>query len=320
MKRFIVQQVRDFPYKVISRFKNLRPENAISLFCDPRGGSTWLAEVLNAIPNSMIVEEPLSLGNVPELKKLGFSWRQYIPENEIWSEAKSVFQLLLEGRKLNARICRINSIVEVKKSDQLILKIIRGKALLPWYVRQFDFKYKPLVMVRHPFAIAASLLNHSSWNYPFKKLVVPEGPFNEFYKNHKDFLGALQTKEEQLTALWCMVNNVVLNHPDNDHSWITINYENLVLEPQKYFQKIFDLWGMDLPEELMKRISVPSTSTKGKRSVEPDKLISDWKKKLTEKQISRLQKVLDHFEVDYYNKTVTPTIAANEVHLKNVSS
>ena len=210
--------IKNIPYKILSRFKNLNPENAISLFCDPRGGSTWLAETLNSIPRSTIIDEPLHLNNSQRLKDLKFSWRQNIPENESWEEAKRYFELVLKGQSFNRANCYRNTVSEVAKSKQLILKIIRGKALLPWYVKQFNFKYTPLFVVRHPFAIAASQLSHGAWNYQYQKFEIPDAPFNDFYKQHDDYLYSLETKEEQLTALWCMGNNVVLHHQENDHS------------------------------------------------------------------------------------------------------
>jgi hypothetical protein len=319
MRHYLARQTRDFPYKLISKFKNLGPENAISLFCDPRGGSTWLAETLNSIPQSMIIDEPLHLNSVKKLKNIDFSWRQYIPENEPWNEAKVIFQTILKGKILSAGICNRNVLSEVIKANQIIAKIIRGKALLPWYVKQFDFKYKPLMVVRHPFAVAASLLNHSAWSYEFQSFEIPDGPFNEFYKQHEVFLTSLQTKEEQLTALWCMTNNTVLNHSENNHSWITINYENLVLEPKKYFQMIFDQWDLEIPERLLDRISVASSSTEGRKSINPERLLSDWTNKLKTEQINRLQKVLDYFEVSYYGKDIMPLIPANKVHLIKAS-
>ncbi len=72
MKDCLTNGVRNFPYKVISLFKNLKPENAISLFCDPRGGSTWLAETLNTIAGSIIIDEPLHLRNIKNWKTWAF--------------------------------------------------------------------------------------------------------------------------------------------------------------------------------------------------------------------------------------------------------
>lgn len=317
MKLHLKYKAKNLTYKTISRFKHLDASNAISLFCDPRGGSTWLAETLNAISNSAIIDEPLHLKNMKSLRDMEFSWRQYIPEDANWPEAKTFFKKVLIGKKLNAGTCYRNTPLEVIRSQQIILKIVRGKALLPWYVKNFSFKYKPIFVIRNPFAVAASQLNHNAWNYDFQPFQIPSSPFNEFYKPHDSFLKSLKTKEEQLTALWCMTNNIVLNHPQNNQSWISINYENLILNPNQYFQNIFDIWGLEIPQTLYSKIQKPSSTTVGKSQIEPERLLIDWQQKLSSTQIDRLQNVLDYFGVTHYNQEVLPLIPANKVHIKS---
>ncbi len=314
MSHHLKYKIKTFSYKTISIFKDFDPSNAISLFCDPRGGSTWLAETLNTIANSTIIDEPLHLKNMKSLREMKFSWRQYIPEDAKWPEAKLFFHQVLRGKKLNAGTCYRNTPLEVIQAQQAILKIIRGKALLPWYVKQFDFKHKPLFVIRHPFAVIASQLNHKAWNYAFHKFQIPSSPFKEFYEPHEAFLKSLKTKEEQLTARWCMTNNIVLNHPQNNHSWISINYEDLILKSNESFRHIFNVWDLEIPKILFSKINKPSTTTVGKTQIESEQLLKGWQKKLSSTQIDRLQKVLDYFEVTYYSsREVLPIITADKV-------
>lgn len=317
MKDAIHKRIKNFPYQVLASFKKLEPTQAISLFCDPRGGSTWLAETLNSIPKSIIIDEPLHLRNSKRLRQMKFYWRQYIPEVADWPAAKSYFEETLQGKILHAGNCYRNTIGEVAGAQQLILKIIRGKALLPWYVRQFDFKYTPILLVRHPFALAASQLRHEAWNYDYRPFELPDTPFNDFYEEHLDFLKTLKSKEEQLTAMWCMANSVVLHHPKNDQSWISLNYENLILEPLKYFQYLFDRWQLPMPKGLEEKILKPSTTTVGKKPIKPAQQISNWRDQLSQEQINSLLNVLDYFQVTYYGMDTMPIIPANKVHLKS---
>ena len=313
----MISRIKDFPFQFISNFKSIPVDNALLLFCDPRGGSTWLAETLNTIPRSLIIDEPLHLNNTKALQDLNFSWRQYIPEQEAWPEAKSIFNKILRGKLLNNGLCYRNSPLEAAMANQLILKIIRGKALLPWLIKQFNFSYKPLVLVRNPFALIASQLKHGAWDYSFEKFQLPQSPFNEFFKTHLTFLSSLTSKEEQLTALWCMTNNVVLKHAENNSSWISFNYENLVLEPEKHFKQLFLAWGIKPPPQLWDSINQPSSTTVGKKSIEAAALVSAWKKVLTLKQIEKIKEVLQYFEIDYYSEEVLPLIPADKVHLSN---
>lgn len=313
--QFIKQTIKDLPFQAIAKTKSLDPRQAILLFNDPRGGSTWLAETLNHIPQSLIIDEPLDLTNSQAINKLKFAWRQYIPEAADWPEAKLFFEKILKGQLLNAGLCYRNSISEAIAANQLILKIIRGKALLPWLVNQFDFKYKPLLVIRHPFALAASQLAHSAWDYKYQKFSLPQSPHLEFYQKHISYLEKLESKEEQLTALWCMTNNVALKNAKNNIAWKTINYEDFVLQPERIFQEIFAEWELPLPTSLIENILQPSSTTVGKAQIQPEQLLSDWQNKLSEKQIDRLSRVLDYFEVDYYGQDIMPLIPAHKVHL-----
>jgi len=66
------------------------------LFADPRGGSTWLGQLLQDRPTSALIDEPLwrgfyksdgsmpskSSGKLDELKELEFYYYQHIDEND----------------------------------------------------------------------------------------------------------------------------------------------------------------------------------------------------------------------------------------------
>jgi hypothetical protein len=141
--------------RIKSLKKRFKPEDQILIFSDPRGGSTWLAEMINTIPNSAILWEPLHLKYMTDFKKLGFSWRQFIPEKEEWNEAKKAFDKVLSGKVLNEWTLLKTDIETYKEADKLIVKICRGNALLPWIVNQYNFKYKPIYLIRNPFAVVS---------------------------------------------------------------------------------------------------------------------------------------------------------------------
>ncbi len=187
--------------------------------------------------------------------------------------------------------------------------------LLPWLSEQFEFKYKPIVLVRHPFAMVSSMMKHSGWNYEFSKFKIPDSPHIGFYEKHTHFLSSLESKEEQLVALWCMGNNHVLNHPKNNINWISVNYENLILEPENQFDTLFKTWGIAMPDDFMIRLKNPSSTTVRKKSIEPIAQLENFKTTLSINMLNRLKAVLNYFEVDYYNEGVMPTIPASKIHL-----
>ena len=85
---------------LFSKFRKNRAEDQILIFSDPRGGSTWLTEIIKSIPNTAIIWEPLHLKYIHQLRELNFGWRQYIPEEVDWPQAKLLFTKIIEGKVL----------------------------------------------------------------------------------------------------------------------------------------------------------------------------------------------------------------------------
>lgn len=126
----------------LAKRNDFDPRDALLVFSDPRGGSTWITEMIQQIPRTAVVWEPLHLRYTDAFRELGFTWRQYIPEHAEWEEARAAFERVLRGQILNEKLGSASSIKEFAQADQLIVKLCRGNALLPWLVRQFEFRHK----------------------------------------------------------------------------------------------------------------------------------------------------------------------------------
>ncbi len=293
---------------ILKNFKKFMPENQFIIFSDPRGGSTWLAEMLSTIPTTALIWEPLNIGYMNQFRDLGFGWRQYIPENVIWPEALNTFNQVLGGKILNEWTLLKTSTHEYLFANQLIFKICRGNMLLPWITRHFDFNFQPIYLVRHPFAVVNSQLQQGGWDQSFQRFEVPDMPFNDIYKNHGKFLTSLSSKEELLVAHWCITNRIPLTHKMNNINWITIFYENLLSDPEKEIRRIFNRWDIELPATISKMYR-QSSSTAGEDVpvIDIDKQLSKWQRELNTDQLSRMNAVLQYFKVEWYDhKSILP--------------
>lgn len=95
IKRIVGRIQKEFLLSVI-RFKGFQATNNHYIFSSPRGGSTWLMEVIQQITKEPVIFEPLFIGiKKHPLNKINFGWRQYIPEDAIWEEAKIIFDSIL---------------------------------------------------------------------------------------------------------------------------------------------------------------------------------------------------------------------------------
>lgn len=310
----IVHRVKNFPLdmicKGVSRSCSFEPLENIIIFSDPRGGSTWITELIKRISRTAVLWEPLHLEEVNLFKKLGFAWRQFIPESDKWEEAEKAFENMLRGKVLNHWTCYLSSPIDFMRAEKMVVKLCRANALIPWLTGVFAFRFDPVYLVRHPFAVAASQMKHGSWDKPFNGYIIPEGRYSEFYKNHTEFLLSLETKEETLVATWCLTNMVPLSHPENNRRWITVFYENLLMDPEKEIERIFSRWGMPMPEDIIKMVRFPSATAKEKTfSRSAQSQLYKWKSFFDREQIERMSGVLEYFNVAHYTGEVLPCMA-----------
>ena len=293
--RSTISHIKLFGTKVLlnllSRRKDLDPNQVILIVSDPRSGSTWLSEVLSTINQSYIIDEPLHINNVHELKALKFEWRQHIPVNRNWPAAKQFFKNLFSGKINNPSISKLGS---AKNGQQLIVKTIRAKLLLPWLCQQFNFTYKPIVLVRHPLAMIASLKKHNAFDYPFNKIK----SIDHVFEKHLSFLSKLETNTEQQLALWCLANKYLSEI--KDVKWMVIKYESLIRNFDHTINYIFKTWGLKLPLNI-KESKLRASSSTTKKTFDLDTQLHGWKDVLSPEEVDRYNMILKYFSIDYDN-------------------
>lgn len=279
--------------------KNYSQDKCILIFSDPRGGSTWLAETLASLPNSFIYWEPLAL-NVSEVKNLGFGWRQHIPYDAKWPEAKKLFDEILSISIINEWTTqKIENSKLVGNGELPIVKVCRGNHLLEWLVGQYNFKYKPIYLVRHPLAVIASQLKQGGWDYTFNGFQIPKMKFNDHYLQHEEFLSDIKTKEEALLATWCITNKNLLEKESD--KWVKVYYEDLVLNPIEISEDIFFKLGLQQPRKLQHILAKWSSTTVEGDVYDPAKQLRKWTSNFSPVHLARFQEILDHFEVKTYS-------------------
>lgn len=303
----IVEGPLNLRWSLTSRRCSLDVSGNFLLFADPRGGSTWLAETLQAGLDLELLWEPLQPRLVPQWGVLGFGWRQYIPQEAVWPEARDTFERLLGGRLLNRHICRYTTPERLLAAECVLMKFCRGNALLPWLTKQFPFTHAPILLLRHPFAVVASQMKHGNWDRVSTYRFDPNAPFSGRERRHAEFLGTLRTRAELLTASWCLANSVVLEQPPNARPWITVFYEELIQEPEVELARIFERWDMKLPNRVLEAVRRPSSMTKDSSALhDPRSQVSKWQRQIPKARWPDLLAILEHFGVDVYSDSPMP--------------
>lgn len=271
------------------------------LICsETRGGSTWLMELLGQIPNSTTLWEPLYPGKGVMPEKYNLGWRPNIEEFDEEPEIRGVMEAILAGHLTNRYVLSETTLKKSKRAEQLVIKFTRAHLMLPWLTRQFEFKYKPILLLRHPIAVAQSQVRafaHKS----FEGWRTPQSRKNEIYSIHEPFLMTLKTNLEIQLALWYMHNSIPLSHARNDQDWVVVHYENLLTDPSNELARIKERTGIPIPQisenQLIKR---SNSDFKGDFKNAKNQLVK-WKSKLTDEELERLQEIITYFKVDIYS-------------------
>lgn len=307
----IAERLDWYQWSILRRLNNFDPEGNLIIVSSPRGGSSWITDLVSLIPRTVVLWEPLHLDASPTFRGLGFGWQQYIPEDAVWAEARAALDDVLRGKLVNRWTCMRGSKHRFLTANKMVVKFCHAVALLPWLTRAFNFHFEPIYLVRHPFAVVASQMQWHAWDDESFRFSIPSGPFCERYSEHAEFLRGLRTKAEVLLANWCLANQVPLSSARNNQSWVTVYYEHLLTDPRKEIDRIFGRWCLPVPENIFSQIGKPSQTTKRATFLAgAEKQLSKWQSFFTESDIEKMLAILKYFGIKQYGEGVYPIPAS----------
>jgi len=284
----------------------------ISVFSNPRGGSTWLSDLFSTLPDSTVIWEPMNIQSpYPELQHVSFCWNQFIPEEENWPEAEQFFKKLY-GKKIEAfRLYAVNKKVKrIPAANYFIFKFVGANMFIPWLTKRMNIR--PVYMVRHPCAVIASQLRY---RHLFDDVIknprnsFPRGRYNdELLELYKDIFDKVNTPEERLAAEWAITNVIPIANPANDLRWITVSYERLYKCPEVEINRMFGRLKIAPPEDIYSLVRKASSTAinKSSGSISSGKQLDSWRNQLSSRQISSILSITKEFGADFYDDSSDP--------------
>lgn len=282
------------------RNKGFKPEDALVICGDPRGGTTWLMELLALTPRTAVIWEPLhpQRGVVPKHFRLG--WRGHIPETVPEPRIQSFIRDVLSGRRINAWTRYSSHDGDEARAVHLLVKFCYASDLLPWMTRWIDFSHKPIHLLRHPVAVALSQVRLFKMHGPLPRIEVPDEIHNDMHVQHVDYLRTLDSHLQLMVAYWCMANKRTLEHTGN-RRWCTVYYEHLLLHPERELDRIATETGMTIAPQAYARVREASATVRGTDlEKDPRKQMTKWRTQVPPAELAALQSVLDHFGITVY--------------------
>ncbi|MGV1098216.1 sulfotransferase [Thiovibrio sp. JS02] len=282
--------------------KNYDLSNTLVITGAPRAGTTWLAELVNSIPGSSILFEPLHLGRVPEARKAGFKWETIVHEGTDWPEGERYLRDVLSGKVRNSWTMSHVSLAQARHTKLWIVKFVRANMMLGWLAHTFPIR-PPALIIRHPCASIASYLQ-KGWARPEK----PPAD-HEFFRLHphlRSVCDGLETVEEFIAVAWCMEYYMALLAPP-PLPFHLVCYERLVRNGLEELAKLFDVWNLPLPAEVRSRLFKPSMTTAAFSQVSKGKdPLAGWQRYFSPEQSQRILAVVRAFGLDFYDKEPEP--------------
>lgn len=286
-------------YKILPQKQN---ESVFIIFSEARSGTTWLAEVLKAGLHAAMVWEPLHPQRGLISAKYGRR-PQWKPENK--EELKKELGKIFSGLGINSWTSRMekNPIPFYTASKPLLIKFTRVNKLLPELFDYFEFKHKPVLLVRHPAAVFLSQFttfgnpNEGFYFTNQKRNEVLEDPL---YIEHQTFIDQQEKLLYKEFAVYCMNNYHIYNTEVNSDEYHVLFYEELLLNPMEALQPVLKDWGLN-PQRLHEKLNANTTKKETKqRDFSKHQQLSKWKNQLTEIDHSIFQTILEYFQIQLY--------------------
>lgn len=276
-----------------------------------RGGTTWLAEVLHEVTRYPVIWEPLHRKVCPEIIELGLDWKISIPPSSRADDVYNYLDQVIKGRILSRALIKLTNLDELSATRKLIIKFCRLNMSLPWFMNRFP-DTRIIFLVRNPFAVVASQLEHPAWTKDFNfdtTFPVPKGKYTEAFQVHQKYLESLTTKTERLAADWCLdMQHVFTSNIIQDKRLLLVYYEDFLLAPETTMKRMLSFYNLDdVSTQDIAYTHKSFSSLENKKNIDPKVQINKWRNRLSEADIQKIYAVTEHFGVSYiYGLDDTP--------------
>ena len=275
--------------------KNLHQSDALVLTGLPRSGTTWLAEILNTVPSSGIIFEPLHIENVPEAAYAGFEWATDLDVDAYDPLKVEFMERLLAGKLMNRWLARDLKLRQVLGMRHLIIKFVRAENILAWLHRHFDIRL-PIFIIRHPCAQIASLSKRFWGTYSTREAVMGEPALKRF-PFLREVAERARTPEECLAAKWCLANFKALSEPQYSN---LVVYEELVSQGEEALIRLFKEINLPLPGREIERLNIASITSHDGNPLQNKRPLENWYTSFSRNEIKNITRIVEQFGMDFY--------------------
>lgn len=228
--------------------------------------------------------------------------RNYSQDGNLTKIAK-----FLLGPKANIRY-KLSGIFK-KDSSRFLIKD-PDAAFLSEYISE-RYNSQVIILIRHPGAVMASF-RRLGWSFDFGRLLERE----ELLKTNLEQLGALMQHNDkglagQIGLLWAAIYKVLISYSRRQSSWLIVRHEDLCVEPEQTFEKIFKWSNVKYTKAVTKEIlrkTQAGNRVKAQNNADDDitrnsiKLVNYWKESISNEERSTLKRITSPISKLYYDE------------------
>ena len=271
--------------------------NAMFISGLARGGTTWLAQLLNYRNDSRFIYEPF----FPEHVALAASFRdhQYLrPDDDdrrFLAPARAIVTGLIRDPFVDKHNRRI-------LCDRRIIKEIHANLFVRWLYEHFPGM--PIVLlVRHPFAVAASRLALGVDIDLGEVFFSQQQLVHDYLSEYRSVIRACTTPFERQVAAACIEIGVPLSQFKTGEICVVF-YEQLCQDPARILAEVFSHLGRPFDRRVCDHVTRPSHTTLSRRKLRDDwklgspRVVGAWKDSVSSTQMRRGSTILSMFGLD----------------------
>lgn len=264
-----------------------------------RGGTTWLAEVINFDNSYRFMFEPFNHARVRQCA--AFNENQYLRPDNSDTQFLNAARLIFSGRLRNGWVDAFNRKLRVSRR---LIKDIRTNLLLGWI--RAHFPQMPIILLlRHPCAVAYSRCR-SGWPVDLEaRFYTQPALVQDYLQPFRAQLKNLDSEFERHIFAWCVETYVPLIQLRATDALIT-TYEHCVSSPSHEFRKIFDYLGVPYRKEVLRTVGKPSSHSRrnkwsGNASaiVTGGNVLEAWRSVVDPRTVRRALDILKLFGLDH---------------------
>ncbi|HEU5316354.1 MAG TPA: sulfotransferase domain-containing protein [Chloroflexota bacterium] len=283
-------------------------QSNVFVFSLPRGGSTWLMELICTQPGFKPCSDPLNLREIEVRRHSGLERWEDLYDPEKAALLRRYFQGFCDGsvRFRNLHPGRANYRPLTRR---VAFKMHACEDRINWF--RDEFNGRVVLFLRHPIAVSLSRQEN-----PILGAMLSSGMYRRHFDEDQLAYAAriweTGTALEQKVLAWCLFTAVALRAREDD--WAVVTYEQLVLEPAPAIDYLARKLLLPRPAEMLRRVAAPSR-VKFKSDRETQRLLADaaagsgderrslvgkWRARVSEAEERRAMEIPERFGIDVY--------------------